>query len=97
MGSLAIGSWLIAIAFAFRFLTSALREHGLSQKGPMIVWCGVFLLVTLQLTTSLRPILGTSDQLLTSEKKFFLQHWSETFTDTLPRTDASTADASPGE
>ena len=36
----------------------------------------VFILVTLQLSTSLRPILGRSDKFLTlDEKKFFLQHW----------------------
>lgn len=44
-----------------------------------VIWSVVFLLVTLQMTTSLRPILGRSNVRLTQEKKFFLQHWGDTF------------------
>ena len=78
MGFLALASWLIALVFAFRFIRAALRETGAKQNSPLLIWFGIFLLVTLQLSTSLRPILGTSDKLLTTEKKFFLQHWGET-------------------
>lgn len=84
MGALSIGSWLIALAFAFRFASTALRIQGARQHGPVAIWCIIFLLVTLQLTTSLRPILGRSDRFLTDEKKFFLQHWSETAGKSLP-------------
>ncbi|RYD33472.1 MAG: hypothetical protein EOP87_10930 [Verrucomicrobiaceae bacterium] len=78
MGALAIGSWIIAVAFALRFLKSVIFSTGGTQKGPLVIWSAIFLLVTLQMTTSLRPILGRSDVLLTQEKKFFLQHWGET-------------------
>jgi hypothetical protein len=77
MGVLAVGAWVVALHFALRFLRSAVFSAGGFQKGPVILWSGVFLLVTLQMTTSLRPILGRSDTLLTHEKKFFLQHWGE--------------------
>lgn len=77
MGFLAIASWLIALIFAFRFIRAALRETGATQNAPLIIWFGIFLLVTLQLSTSLRPILGRSEKLFTTEKKFFLQHWGE--------------------
>lgn len=86
MGFLAIASWLIALLFAFKFLRTAMGETGASQKAPLVVWYVIFLLVTLQLSTSLRPILGTSDDLLTTEKKFFLQHWGETMGETLGET-----------
>jgi hypothetical protein len=78
MGGLTLLSWLVALMFSFRFLRVALRETGATQKAPLTIWCGIFLLVTLQLSTSLRPILGTSEKLLSNEKKFFLQHWSDT-------------------
>lgn len=78
MGALAIGSWIVAVAFALRFLKSALLATGGTQKGPFVIWSLVFLLVSLQMTTSLRPILGRSEVLLTQEKKFFLQHWFDT-------------------
>lgn len=84
MGVLAVGSWLIAFTFALRFLRAMALVSGGTQAGPLRIWSFVFLLVTLQMTTSLRPILGRSDEMLTSEKKFFLQHWSDYFGETLP-------------
>jgi hypothetical protein len=85
MGTLAIGSWIIAVSFALRFLKSVVTATGGNQKGPLMIWSAVFLLVTLQMTTSLRPILGRSEVLLTPEKKFFLQHWFDTVGETLKR------------
>ncbi|MEY3895800.1 MAG: hypothetical protein RLZZ214_1320 [Verrucomicrobiota bacterium] len=83
MGALAIGSWIVAVSFALRFLKSVVTITGGSQKGPLVIWSAVFLLVTLQMTTSLRPILGKSSVLLTQEKKFFIQHWFETMGESL--------------
>ena len=85
MGSLGIGAWIIGGFFALRFLKAVVRATGGTQKSPLFIWSVVFLLVTLQMTTSLRPILGRSDILLTQEKKFFLQHWGESFATSLPR------------
>jgi hypothetical protein len=86
MGALAISSWLAAFTFALRFLKSAAAATGGTQKAPLTIWSIVFLLVTLQMTTTLRPILGRSDFFLTQEKKFFLQHWGEQASKSLPRT-----------
>jgi len=83
MGSLALAAWIIAVIFALRFLKSAIFATGGTQQGPLMIWSGVFLLVTLQMTTSLRPILGRSKTRLTQEKMFFLQHWGNTFGATL--------------
>ena len=83
MGSLAIGAWIIAVVFALRFLKAAIIATGGAQKAPLMIWSAVFLLVTLQMTTSLRPILGRSTDFLTQEKKFFLQHWGDNFGETL--------------
>ena len=47
---------------------------------PLRIWIGIFLLVTLQMSTSLRPLIGRSDSLFTSEKLFFLEHWGDSFT-----------------
>jgi hypothetical protein len=77
MGFLAIGTWLVATMFSFRFLFTALRVHGANQGAPLTIWAIIFLLVGLQLTTTLRPILGKSDRLFTPEKKFFLEHWGD--------------------
>lgn len=84
MGTLGIGAWAVALIFGLKFLTTACRSAGATQTGPLFIWSIVFALVTLQLTTSLRPILGRSDKLLTQEKKFFMQHWSDTSNQSLP-------------
>ena len=41
------------------------------------VWTVIYLLVALQMTTALRPLLGKADTFLPPEKKFFLAHWSD--------------------
>ena len=97
MGTLAIGSWIIAVFFALRFLKSVIFATGGTQKGPLAIWSLVFLLVSLQMTTSLRPILGRSELLLTQEKKFFLQHWFETMDKSLKPQLAATTLESRGE
>ncbi|MBK1882720.1 hypothetical protein JIN85_09845 [Luteolibacter pohnpeiensis] len=86
MGALGIGAWIIAVFFAFKFLKQVIFSNGGTQRAPLTIWCAVFLLVTLQMTTSLRPILGRSPTVLTQEKKFFLEHWSEYFAENLPTT-----------
>lgn len=51
-----------------------LRGGGSKYLG---VWMLIFTLVLCQMSTTLRPILGDADTLLTSDKKFFLLHWLE--------------------
>jgi hypothetical protein len=77
MGVLAVTPWLVAMAFGMRFLHTAIGLTGATGKAPINVWSCIFLLVTLQMTTSLRPILGRESYFLTDEKKFFIQHWIE--------------------
>ena len=77
MGALALIPWLVALAFGIRFLLTAVGLTGATSKGPVLLWSCIFLMVTLQMTTSLRPILGRSDRFLTDEKKFFVQYWYE--------------------
>jgi hypothetical protein len=44
------------------------------------IWMLIFTLVVIQMTTALRPIIGTADTFLPQEKKFFLAHWFEQMT-----------------
>jgi hypothetical protein len=93
MGTLAIGAWLVAVSFSLRFLKSVVFASGGTQKGPLTIWSIVFLLVTLQMTTSLRPILGRSEVFLSQEKKFFLQHWGDSAGESLPSGTAISTDS----
>ncbi|MCW1915301.1 hypothetical protein OJ996_17075 [Luteolibacter sp. GHJ8] len=77
MGALGLMPWFVALCFGFRFLETAVGLTGATSRGPVFVWSCIFLMVTLQMTTSLRPILGRDSRFLTDEKKFFVQHWIE--------------------
>ncbi len=79
IGMLAVAAWLVAMFFALRFIKSCAAAAGSFHRGPVTVWSILFLIVTLQLSTTLRPILGRSDRFLQlDEKRFFLEHWGMT-------------------
>ncbi len=45
--------------------------------GTLQLWMVIFGLVLLQMSTTLRPIIGKHEPLQFGEKKFFMAHWSE--------------------
>jgi len=77
MGGLHLVFWLVAVAFGIRFLSSGFRNYSARSPGGIRVWVVIFLLVVLQMTTALRPIVGKSDRFLPAaeEKQFFVTHW----------------------
>ncbi|MDA7888211.1 hypothetical protein N9A86_02360 [Akkermansiaceae bacterium] len=75
-GFLALVIWLVSFSFGARFLFRVLGIAGGTKKAPLAIWLGMFLLVTLQLSTTLRPLIGTSEKVFTSEKRSFLVHWA---------------------
>jgi hypothetical protein len=78
MGFLLTVLWLICAGFGLMLIQRAGRALGMSGSGHLLVWCAVFLLVTLQMPTTLRPILGKSDKLLNlEEKQFFVEYWGK--------------------
>ena len=78
LGFLLLSLWIVCAGFGLVLVFRAGRALGMTNTGHLTVWCAVFLLVTLQMTTTLRPIIGTSDKLINfEEKKFFLAYWSE--------------------
>jgi len=60
--------WAIGLFFGLGFLY---RFAGAKGGGHIVVWAFMFILVCLQMTSSLRPIIGTSDSLFPKEKKVF--------------------------
>jgi len=81
LGLLLIILWLICASFGLSLVFRSGYALGMTNTGHFTVWCLIFLLVTLQMTTTLRPIIGNEEKLLNfKEKKFFLSHWSEQVT-----------------
>jgi len=76
MGALYLIFWIIATWFGGRFLMAGFSNN--KAAGSVIsIWMVIFVLVCLQMTTTLRPIVGTAPTLLTAEKKFFVAHWGD--------------------
>jgi len=81
MGALHLVFGAIAFYFGFRFLELGLNRLNGDRNPVLRLWSFVFVLVVLQMTTSLRPLLGKADSFLPDTKRFFLQHWASHFRD----------------
>ena len=77
MGALHLIFWGIATVFGLRFLNAGFSHTQARSNAGFNTWVVIFVLVVLQMTTALRPIVGTADTLLPEEKKFFVSHWGD--------------------
>jgi len=77
MGTLHLIFWFIATVFGLRFLETGFSHSNARSLAGFHTWVVIFLLVAIQMTTALRPILGTAETFLPTEKKFFLAHWQD--------------------
>lgn len=76
MGTLHLTFWFIATYFGMRFLHTGFHNLDANTGGGLRVWIVIFILVMLQMTTALRPIVGEAEpSFLQAEKKFFVSHW----------------------
>jgi hypothetical protein len=78
MGVLHLIFWTVAVAFGWRFLRNGFEHFSARRSGALNVWMVIFVVVCLQMTTALRPLLGTAPTVLPQEKKFFVSHWLDT-------------------
>ena len=80
MGLLHLLFWIIGMWFGVRLikgLAACATGSDASDLGHLKVWLIIFILVSLQMSSALRPLLGTAPTLLPEEKRFFAQHWFE--------------------
>ena len=77
MGALHLVFWLVATLFGLRYLANGFSHSNARSMAGFYTWVVIFLLVAIQMTTALRPILGTSETFFPTEKKFFLSHWGD--------------------
>lgn len=75
MGMLHLFFWVIGLWFGLRMIKGLLAYTDSPDHGHLKVWIIIFVLVSLQMTAVLRPLIGTANTLLPAEKKFFVQHW----------------------
>jgi hypothetical protein len=77
MGTLHLVFWFIATIFGLRFLETGFSHSNARSLAGFHIWVIIFLLVAVQMTTALRPILGKSETFLPTKKQFFLAHWGD--------------------
>jgi hypothetical protein len=77
MGALHLAFWFIATIFGLRFLETGFSHSYARSHAGFYTWVIIFLLVAVQMTTALRPIIGTADTFLPKDKKFFMAYWSD--------------------
>ena len=75
MGILYLLIWGTGISFGLRLLIQSFSELGKKTMPALRLWGAIFVLVVLQMSTTLRPLLGSYAPLQTDEKKFFVGHW----------------------
>jgi hypothetical protein len=75
MGTLHLLFAMIAMVFGLRFLSAAFAQTNARSYAGLSTWIIIFVLVVLQMTAALRPLVGTADTFLPTEKKFFVSHW----------------------
>ena len=72
--------WLVAIGFAGRFVDKLGSHPLLERQAGIKLWFLILILVTLQMTTCMRPMLTLPETgWWTAEKQFFLSHFGSTF------------------
>ena len=74
--------WVVSLPFASRFLRHAQEAGLLRQVIGLKLWLIVFIAVTLQMTTVMRPILTAPEQADSPShprKIFFMEHFFESF------------------
>lgn len=79
MGVLHLIFWFIATMFGLKFLDAGFFHSKTRSSAGLYTWIIIFILVAIQMTTALRPIVGKADTFFPTQKKFFLSHWSDSF------------------
>jgi hypothetical protein len=77
MGALHLLFWFVATVFGLRFLEAGFSHSHARSRAGFNTWVVIFVLVVLQMTTALRPIVGPTDRFFPQEKKFFVSYWGD--------------------
>lgn len=76
MGFMHVCFWLLAAAIGLRLLSTIFEHVSRRPVGILKLWGVIFVIVTFQMCTTLRPLVGPFDGKVVHDKQFFLQHWT---------------------
>ena len=75
MGALHLAFLALSCAFGLGLVNRALSAMNRKAIPGLALWHLLFMLVLLQMTTTLRPLVGPFDGVLFHDRMFFLAHW----------------------
>jgi len=75
MGGLHLLLWMISCVFALRRLGGWLTKLNGKGMQALPIWCFIFIIVCLQMTTTLRPLMGPFTGWNLAPRDFFLHAW----------------------
>jgi predicted PurR-regulated permease PerM len=67
MGFLHLTFWFISTIFGMRFLSAGFSHAKARSSSGLMTWAVIFILVAVQMTTALRPLVGQAETLLPTE------------------------------
>jgi len=74
--------WIVALSFVSKFLQRTKEMGLLKRQDGLMLWFAILVVVTLQMTTVMRPILTApkeGERIIATGKKFFLSHFADSF------------------
>jgi hypothetical protein len=77
MGALHLIIWVTAVWFSLSVLLRAFSFLNRRAMGAVRFWGVIFFVVLLQMSTTVRPLIGQGSVFRTTGKKFFLAHWGD--------------------
>ncbi len=76
MGTLHVLAFLTSAAVGIRLIGKVMRAFNGRAIAGVRAWGLVFVVVMLQMTTTMRPLVGPFDGVWKSQRLFFLEHWA---------------------
>ncbi len=80
IGALNVVALVVSASVGVRLMSKVLRALNGRSIAGVRAWGLMFVVVMLQMTTTLRPLVGEFDGLWHTERVFFLEHWAGTST-----------------
>ncbi len=80
MGALHVIALIVSASVGVRLMSKVMRALNGRAIAGVRAWGLMFVVVMLQMTTTLRPLVGEFDGLWHTERMFFLEHWARAST-----------------
>ena len=75
IGGLQLVFFVVSCVFGLSLVKRALAAMNGSDLPGISAWNALFIVVAFQMTTTLRPLVGSADDVVLHDRLFFLTHW----------------------